>query len=1205
MLLLPTLLLNGPADARKWFKFDGTVVISDEQVPNAVLVPDDFVPPTPEQLRKLRPQRNPSSYPTSGRVAIPEDRDVLGFLLEAVKYTPPKSRWLESEKALYAQLLSQARADVLVAPVQVRGAAFDQPERLLMAARLARYIEESSGSRVADPFLVDRALGTGARELDQHDIERLAAALGAARIVVGFAGHDRAGHMDLTVRVLEMKGATIDYQRTPVEKRWAGLSFETETPADVLARLLPEIVQQLGIGGRQPAQPRPFPAAGPLSMPKSPEAITRVSQDSSPVVRAYHLQLLGALYPWYSERARDRAFVRSLMVLDEVQPDSPDYRLLKARALFGLQRRPYALRALGEPRTPEERALKAALNGNLPDLQKEVPQIKSPLKKFLAQLDLTELRARYGALDRDVGRPELMAMLNGSPDWQALMLWKVRDWDHWTQRSNLELKAMLDRSLPAPGPTAESLLRGQAALNEFDPRNAELELSVFQHTHKLFGAKGADWCCQSAFAIPNRWDHLDLLADLAETNLTYQVEFYLDTRGQPERAAEVLARYEGVYKDHPAFASLRGWTDWKLSALRQGPERDSLRQQSIDSAMRALYWGQGQTWAAWDGMHLAREESRQNAAPTPADAKIWNALSDGIIGDWPFRWYWATWEQGGNGQLMARNTSERLAYTNHNFGAVTDLLYFLDATGAKKLLAETADRFVGSPDRVAFLAQNGDALPDAASKKRVYQDAIRANPAAWAPYQQLGVLAIEEGNYAEAAKTYRSYPGFSPESKQDRVGLSQYANDAGSRLYWRGAIDEAIPLMQLSAGYGTGSSGSMMSSAQLKLLDGDYRGAAEGELERAQRYNDPYAYRDFLALLHVTGYSRDAWPAFDAVMEKFENPEVWASAFVGKRISGAKDKDVEQWLLSDHIKSAMAGETRFAPSLAVLWYAVDRKPGPGFVSLVERLDSPSRYFVAEGQYARTMRGDPAANPEGSGLPLVGPSDYKAEGRPKRAAGTIVRPFVVYFAEAYTLLRDDDYAGANRIFEEMAGHYFFGGTYAIAYFARAAAKSGNGDQLESYLDGKTAPANQTQFDYQLAKAFFAGAKGKHDEAVQHLKDAFNTRPSTEWRPVFTDYQFVEACEWLYRDSKNKAYRDLALNWARKYQRIAPMFSWAYAIEAELTDSAEDRRRALGITLYLDPNSERAAKFSAAERNKAKAWLKANNPFLKPPGKREDA
>jgi hypothetical protein len=81
----------------------------------------------------------------------------------------------------------------------------------------------------------------------------------------------------------------------------------------------------------------------------------------------------------------------------------------------------------------------------------------------------------------------------------------------------------------------------------------------------------------------------------------------------------------------------------------------------------------------------------------------------------------------------------------------------------------------------------------------------------------------------------------------------------------------------------------------------------------------------------------------------------------------------------------------------------------------------------------------------------------------------------------------------------------------------------------------------------------------------------------------------------------SYRELALDWARKHQRIAPMYSWAYAIEAELAKTSAERLRALAITLYLDPNSERASRLPAAEREKAKQWLNANNPFLKPPGK----
>jgi hypothetical protein len=35
----------------------------------------------------------------------------------------------------------------------------------------------------------------------------------------------------------------------------------------------------------------------------------------------------------------------------------------------------------------------------------------------------------------------------------------------------------------------------------------------------------------------------------------------------------------------------------------------------------------------------------------------------------------------------------------------------------------------------------------------------------------------------------------------------------------------------------------------------------------------------------------------------------------------------------------------------------------------------------------------------------------------------------------------------------------------------------------------------------------------------------------------------------------------------------------------------------MTLYLDPASPRIAKFDAAKVAAARAWLKANNPFLK--------
>src|SRR6185295_18629439 len=163
--------------------------------------------------------------------------------------------------------------------------------------------------------------------------------------------------------------------------------------------------------------------------------------------------------------------------------------------------------------------------------------------------------------------------------------------------------------------------------------------------------------------------------------------------------------------------------------------------------------------------------------------------------------------------------------------------------------------------------------------------------------------------------------------------------------------------------------------------------------------------------------------------------------------------------------------------------------------------------------------------------------------PKRAAGTILRSPLAYFAEGYKLLRDKDFAGANRVFEEMTTHYTIENTYAGAYFARAAAKSGNGETLERYLDGSLIQHPNMRFEVNLGKAFFAGARGEHAEALKHLKVVRNNRPHTESRPIFTEYQLAEACEWLFQDTGNTAYRDFALDWVRKYQRLAPMYSWA--------------------------------------------------------------
>ena len=49
---------------------------------------------------------------------------------------------------------------------------------------------------------------------------------------------------------------------------------------------------------------------------------------------------------------------------------------------------------------------------------------------------------------------------------------------------------------------------------------------------------------------------------------------------------------------------------------------------------------------------------------------------------------------------------------------------------------------------------------------------------------------------------------------------------------------------------------------RLKLLDGDFPGAAAIALQRGNRFGNANAYRDYLSLLHVMGRGDEAWRTF-------------------------------------------------------------------------------------------------------------------------------------------------------------------------------------------------------------------------------------------------------------------------------------------------------------------------------------------------------
>ena len=115
-------------------------------------------------------------------------------------------------------------------------------------------------------------------------------------------------------------------------------------------------------------------------------------------------------------------------------------------------------------------------------------------------------------------------------------------------------------------------------------------------------------------------------------------------------------------------------------------------------------------------------------------------------------------------------------------------------------------------------------------------------------------------------------------------------------FYFAGDFDQATKFLRISASQGSGAGSEMQSAMRLKLLGGDINGALQSALQRAQRYDDPRAFRDYLGMLHATQHSRDAWAAFSSLVREQPAPQIWETALVGHHMAGNSEAEVRQWV---------------------------------------------------------------------------------------------------------------------------------------------------------------------------------------------------------------------------------------------------------------------------------------------------------------------
>jgi tetratricopeptide (TPR) repeat protein len=1122
------------------------------------------------------------------QTAAPHSRalpDVLQALLPST-YPRPLSVWQSNEKSFYEKLLSKSRFDVLIVPFQSQGRAFDRATRSLMTAQLALAIGMSDKVRVADPYLVARALGDGNRRLLVEDVYALARKLGVKRVVWGYVGHSDGNKLWLTVQHHEWS-ASGHVTSVPKELHFPQQTFTDEIPPiEVFQELLPQIVEAAGFSPQTGSvRPSKQGAGSKAPMPNTVLAITKEAPDAIRDVR--NLLLLAALAPSFAARTSERFAERSLLSLLSVAPQSPGYRYLKARAFMQLGLRKAAIKTLGSPTTNEEHHLLAVLNGNLPEVNRLTPKIEPGVSALLARLDANAIATKYEAIGLTQAEAAAQAMKLPDETWRLFVTRAMTDWSQWAQHDNLALKQLLDKEFPIPGFALEDIARGSLTLGDFSAAERAVAVSILDHVRKLLEIDDALCCAPLALRV-TRLDYLDLVESIGTDNLMRRARFIAYMQGAPESALQFITSIEGAYKDHPQLALARAHAEAGLAGRSSGSVSEGYRRSAYLNAMNAMFWEQGQTPTAAEAFDVKAGVGRS----------YFGYVDNLYATDYPYRPFYPAWAQGGSREAMQRNAQAALNNSSYDLTQLHEMRRWGTVRSTEKFVAVLASlegRFAGSALVAVMRAEASEVRGDVKTAALHYREAIKAQPGYWDSHLGLGVILFDDGQVAEAAKVFMSYAGFK-EGTADPVSLSNHAYGAGSLFFWTGNFAEAAALYKIAADLRTGSDASMTSASRLALVQGNYVAAATGSLERAQRYHSAYAYRDYLGLLHVMGHSKEAWDGFFALVGHLDRPQVWETALVGHRLAGLTEKQLADWSRQERVRNS-GGTFAYAAMYLLRAGVVDRMPSSDLASVVAALDRPVWQLEGGGGHVVRPRLD------GTSEVVLGPN---SPGHPDSslplgvfAASKKVRvkSDLVYFAEAYRAIRTGQFASASAGLQEAAKLYDprnHAVGYLLPYLAFAAAKDGNLEAVEQVL--ARFPLEHQRFDYYLAKASIAGIAGRLDESLRYLNLALHRRLFTEHRPVFPEYQYAELCEWLFEATRDERYRVLAVDWAKKNQVFQPWFAWPYAVEAKLSSNPEERRKAIATTHYLDKNSERLKAVPDVEIAAALKEFKDRNPFL---------
>jgi tetratricopeptide (TPR) repeat protein len=1115
-------------------------------------------------------------------------------------YPKPPSAWLVGEKAFYRKLLEHTHADILVAPLQINVWGFDRGTRAAMSADLAVAVESARLGKVLDPFLAAKALGDGQREYTREELYALADAVGANRIIFGAAGHDYKGKMSITLlsqpRANRTTQSQLNWSAPVVSQTVDNIVLDDDHPAvDNFAKAYPGMLKSLGITVKlKDGTPAQLELA---HLPDSPLELVKNRTNSAQ--SAYMLLLLGMLTPDHIEHVRECFAARALLITSTMSPESPEYKALRARAYMMMGYRVAALTALATPGTLEEQELQAVLNGNLPTVRSLGPKETNPLKRLIDALDENRIAADFGIItgsesSKSIGRLQLPGI------WRYLATRAATDPDVWSSWSNAELKSLLDHEFPVSGFTVKDILQGSAAVGSVDKIQTSLDLSVFNHARHYLADHPPDAIAPLASLSPSELDYLQLLAAIGDDNLIRHLHKLASIQGLPQESLEEAVRLESVYKGNPYYTLERAQAEWKAAERASGAEQEGLIRASYEDAFNALYWEQAQSTVASDALNLVAGIGRPE----------YGYFDNFYNGDLPYHPLYMLWGSGGNPAAIRQNGLAALSNATSQFGVVDNLLGN-DPTQVNnsQLAAEVgeliAERFAGSPRRATVLADLQLHQGHVDEAESLLRESIKIAPRYEDAYYTLGKIAFESGRSNDAVKIFLSYPPFQHTVGDEIVATSNYAYKMGNFFFDSGDFPLATRLFRISVAQQSNSASEMGANTRLNVLSGNIGGAMQAALERGQRYADGNAFRDYLAMLHATSQSQLAWSGFNTLVRQLDDFGIWESALVGHHREGGTEATVTTWVKRPEF-APLGDKFSFAAHYLVKFATTDRIPSDSLADVLDTIERP--VWQMETGLEEVVR----PNGDGRIQQVLGPIVTKSprgvlpigvfeQGKKHR-----VKSGLAYFVAAYGDIKHGKFEAARQLFDEAADLYDLQSThssYMLAYYALAVAKSGADTTKVDAVLGRFA-YNEQGFDYQLARAVLAAVHGNTSEALKSLQLARHRRWLVEDRPILTTYTYGDICETLYRLTENDAYRREALDWAKVREKAEPWQAWSYAMEAALAPDSVERRRAIAMAWYLDPQSVHLSTLKKADIDAAVKEFGALNIFLPKRGERTD-